>query len=174
MRIARIQGRIEQALTADTESPAGGIGQLHNDLILAQENLTTLQALLDEDDINAETQRRLTDVAANMTTWAKRLNLGQAAAADEVAISLSQLNVMVRRPLGRLPLIRIGSANNWIGYHLVAHLALHNYFRLHDRPVSSFLMLDQPTQAFFPAKIADVTTVQDATGQRSPPTSSSC
>ncbi|MEV0701083.1 DUF3732 domain-containing protein [Saccharopolyspora sp. NPDC050389] len=162
VRIARIQGRIEQALTADTESPAGDIGRLHNDLILAQENLASLQALIDEDDINAETERRLTDVAANMTTWAKRLNLGQAAAADEVAISLSQLNVVVRRPLGRLPLNRIGSAKNWIGYHLVAHLALHTYFRLHNRPVPSFLMLDQPTQAFFPAKIKDATTVQDA------------
>lgn len=97
-----------------------------------------------------------------MTAWARRLNLGQAASADEVAISLSQLNVVVRRPEGRLPLNRIGSAKNWIGYHMVAHLALHTYFRFHHRPVPGFLMLDQPTQAFFPAKIKDATTVQDA------------
>lgn len=162
VRIARIQGRIDQALTAGTGSPAGDIGELRNNLILAQENVTTLQALIDEDDVTAETERRLTDVAANMTTWARRLNLGQAASADEVAISLSQLNVVVRRPQGRLPLNRIGSAKNWIGYHMVAHLALHTYFRLHNRPVPGFLMLDQPTQAFFPAKIKDATTVQDA------------
>ncbi|MEW2574580.1 DUF3732 domain-containing protein [Streptomyces sp. NPDC047070] len=37
-----------------------------------------------------------------------------------------------------------------------------SYLRLHNRPVPSFLMLDQPTQAFFPAKIKDATTVQDA------------
>ncbi|QTI87222.1 DUF3732 domain-containing protein [Streptomyces sp. AgN23] len=162
VRIARVQGRIDQALTAGTGSSVGDIGRLSNDLVLAQENVATLQALIDEDDVTAETERRLTDIAANMTTWAKRLNLGQAASADEVAISLSQLNVVVRRPLGRLPLNRIGSAKNWIGYHLVAHLALHTYFRLHNRPVPNFLMLDQPTQAFFPAKIKDATTVQDA------------
>ncbi|MFF1962453.1 DUF3732 domain-containing protein [Streptomyces sp. NPDC058232] len=162
LRIARVQGRIDQALTAGTGSSAGDIGRLHNDLTLAQENVETLQALIDEDDVTAETERRLTDIAANMTRWAKRLNLGQAAAADEVAISLSQLNVVLRRPLGRLPLNRIGSAKNWIGYHLVAHLALHTYFRLHNRPVPGFLMLDQPTQAFFPEKIRDATTVQDA------------
>ncbi|MEW2573991.1 DUF3732 domain-containing protein [Streptomyces sp. NPDC047070] len=127
VRIARVQGRIDQALTAGTGSPAGDLGQLHNSLTLAQENAATLQALIDEDDVPAETERRLTDIAVNMTTWARRLNLGQAAAADEVAISLSQLNVVVRRPAGRLPLNRIGSAKNHIGYHLVAHLALHTY-----------------------------------------------
>ncbi|MEK2491076.1 DUF3732 domain-containing protein [Kitasatospora purpeofusca] len=63
---------------------------------------------------------------------------------------------------GRLPLNRVGSAKNWIGYHLVAHLALHSYFRRHNRPVPSFLMLDQATQAFFSEKIKDVTTVEDA------------
>ncbi|MER5358381.1 DUF3732 domain-containing protein [Streptomyces sp. NPDC002785] len=162
VRIARIQGRIDQALTAGTGSPVGNIGELRNSLILAQENVAGLQALIDEDDVTAETERRLTDIAANMTAWARRLNLGQAAAADEVTISLSQLNVVVRRPQGRLPLNRIGSAKNWIGYHMVAHLALHTYFRLHHRPVPAFLMLDQPTQAFFPAKIKDATTVQDA------------
>ncbi|MFE6483089.1 DUF3732 domain-containing protein [Streptomyces sp. NPDC057757] len=68
----------------------------------------------------------------------------------------------MRRPTGRLPLNRIGSAKNWIGYHLVAHLALHTYLRRHDRPVPAFLMLDQPTQAFFPEKIHDAATVEDA------------
>ncbi|MFF2165485.1 DUF3732 domain-containing protein [Streptomyces sp. NPDC058175] len=162
VRIARVQGRIDQALTAGSGSPAGGIAQLHDSLIAAQDNVATLQTLIEEDDVAAETERRLTDVAANMTIWARRLNLGQAAAADEVTISLSQLNVVLRRPQGRLPLNRIGSAKNWIGYHMVAHLALHTYLRRHRRPVPAFLMLDQPTQAFFPAKIKDATTVQDA------------
>lgn len=162
VRIARIQGRIDQALTTGSGSLSGDIATLQNHLAVAQENVAALQALIDEDDVAAETERRLTDVAADMTVWAKRLGLGQAAAADEVTISLSQLNVVVRRPQGRLPLNRIGSAKNWIGYHMVAHLALHTYLRRHRRPVPAFLMLDQPTQAFFPAKIKDATTVRDA------------
>jgi hypothetical protein len=46
---------------------------------------------------------------------------------------------------------RIGSAANWIGYHLITHLALHKYFREQGRPVPQFLMLDQPTQAYYPS-----------------------
>ncbi|MCX4966163.1 DUF3732 domain-containing protein [Streptomyces sp. NBC_00654] len=69
---------------------------------------------------------------------------------------------VLRRPAGRLPLTRIGSAKNHIGYHLVAHLALHTYLRRSNRPVPGFLMLDQPTQAFFPGKPRDASTVQEA------------
>ncbi|MFH9090776.1 DUF3732 domain-containing protein [Streptomyces sp. NPDC017673] len=54
------------------------------------------------------------------------------------------------------------SAKYHIGYHLVAHLALHTYMRSNSRPVPSFLMLDQPTQAFFPEKPRDASKVQDA------------
>ncbi|MEY9842682.1 DUF3732 domain-containing protein [Streptacidiphilus sp. EB103A] len=43
----------------------------------------------------------------------------------------------------------IGSAANWIGYHVVAHLALRRYFVRQKRPVPRILMLDQPTQAWF-------------------------
>jgi hypothetical protein len=49
-----------------------------------------------------------------------------------------------------VPLALMGSAANWIGYHLVAHLALHKHFVERGRPVPRFLILDQPTQAYFP------------------------
>jgi hypothetical protein len=46
--------------------------------------------------------------------------------------------------------MRIGSGENWVGYHPAAHLALHKFFTRHDRPVPRVLMLDQPTQVFTP------------------------
>jgi hypothetical protein len=51
----------------------------------------------------------------------------------------------------------MGSAANWVGYHIVAHLGLHEWFVEHDRPVPRFLMLDQPTQAFYPPDVRDAT-----------------
>jgi hypothetical protein len=160
LRVAHIQGRIAEALTrTGTDSD---ITRLRNDLALAQEHVATLEQLVDEDDVTAETERRLADIAVGMTAWAKRLNLGGAVDATEVGISLKLLNVVLRRPAGRLPLTRVGSAKNHIGYHLVAHLALHTYLRRNNRPVPGFLMLDQPTQAFFPEKPRDASTVQDA------------
>ena len=39
---------------------------------------------------------------------------------------------------------------NWVGYHLTAYLALQHFFIEHARPMPSFIVLDQPSQAFFP------------------------
>ena len=44
----------------------------------------------------------------------------------------------------------IGSGMNWVGYHLTAYLALQRFFIEQRRPVPSFIVLDQPSQAFFP------------------------
>ena len=45
---------------------------------------------------------------------------------------------------------RMGSGENWVGYHLIAHLALHEWFTQRSRPVPRFLFLDQPSQVYFP------------------------
>jgi hypothetical protein len=44
----------------------------------------------------------------------------------------------------------IGSGMNWVGCHLTAYLALQRFFIEHARPVPAFIVLDQPSQAFFP------------------------
>ena len=44
----------------------------------------------------------------------------------------------------------MGSAKNFVGYHVAAHLALHRWFRSNRRPVPGFLFFDQPSQAHYP------------------------
>lgn len=44
----------------------------------------------------------------------------------------------------------MGSGENWVGYHVLAHLALHKWLRQKKRPVPAFLILDQPSQAHYP------------------------
>jgi hypothetical protein len=45
---------------------------------------------------------------------------------------------------------RMGSAENWLACHLVAHLSLHEFFVSGARPVPRFLIFDQPTQVYYP------------------------
>ena len=45
---------------------------------------------------------------------------------------------------------QMGSGENWVGYHLIAHLALHRWFVEHNRPVPHFIFIDQPSQVYFP------------------------
>lgn len=43
-----------------------------------------------------------------------------------------------------------GSAENHLYFHLITLFAFHNHFIKHNRPVPRFLVLDQPTQVYFP------------------------
>lgn len=48
----------------------------------------------------------------------------------------------------------VGSGANWMGYHLATFLSLHEYFTADaqlDSPVFSFLVIDQPSQVYFPS-----------------------
>jgi hypothetical protein len=49
------------------------------------------------------------------------------------------------------PLDRIGGGENWLGCHLIILLALHKHFIELNRPVPGFLILDQPSQVYFPS-----------------------
>ena len=50
----------------------------------------------------------------------------------------------------------IGSGENWMGYHLSAYLGIHKYISsIPQSPVPSFLVIDQPTQVYFPADTYD-------------------
>jgi uncharacterized protein DUF3732 len=69
------------------------------------------------------------------------------------------VNVACRHPLKTyfsgllddpVPLFRMGSGENWVGYHVLAHLALHKWFRQKNRPVPGFIIFDQPSQAHYP------------------------
>ena len=51
-----------------------------------------------------------------------------------------------------VPLNQMGSGANWVGYHLLIHFALHKFFVKNNRPIPRFLMLDQPSQIYFPSE----------------------
>jgi hypothetical protein len=65
-------------------------------------------------------------------------------------VDVKKLTIVADTPDGPVPMDRMGSGENWVGYHLVAHLALHEWFTKRRRPVPRFLFLDQPSQIGFP------------------------
>jgi bifunctional DNA-binding transcriptional regulator/antitoxin component of YhaV-PrlF toxin-antitoxin module len=70
---------------------------------------------------------------------------------DEVEIFAAHrmLTIVADTAERPVPLLEIGSGENHVGYHIVAHLALHTWFANRQRPVPSFLLLDQLSQAHF-------------------------
>ena len=100
------------------------------------------------------------EISDVMTDFARTLQLE--GSENFVRLDPVDLTVVIQQPGGRVPLSRMGSAENWVGYHLVAHLALHRWFCDKDRPVPRFVMFDQSTQAFFPEEVVDAADDENA------------
>lgn len=72
--------------------------------------------------------------------------------AENVSLDTKELTVKFSGTGGRTDfLFEVGSGQNWVGYHLATLFALHEFLvgRL-DSPVPSFLVVDQPSQVYFP------------------------
>ncbi|QLL08767.1 DUF3732 domain-containing protein [Mycobacterium vicinigordonae] len=146
------RGRIGAFLEVITENAGGSLERLRRNLAMANQRVDQLLAELNPDEDREQLLSRLNIIGRTMTDLARRLELEHVE--NGVRLDLANLTVVTDTSNGPLPLQRIGSAANWIGYHLVTHLALHQFFVENDRPVPRFLMIDQPTQAFYPSDSA--------------------
>jgi len=85
-----------------------------------------------------------------MSNWVKSLDVEHEDALIRFDISKLTLIADSMSSEKSIPLYQMGSGANWVSYHLLIHFALHQYFIQANRPVPHFLMIDQPTQVYFP------------------------
>jgi len=85
-----------------------------------------------------------------MTEWARDLELEHSK--FPLRLDIKKLTILADTADGPVPMARMGSGENWVGYHLIGHLALHKWFAKRGRPVPRFLFLDQPSQVYFPTE----------------------
>ena len=149
-RQAFTRGRISAILGTLTRTDEAALQRLRLELEAASRTVAALEAELDDAEERMQLDSRLLAVSTDMTRWAQQLALEHG---DRVRLDLNRLTVVTETTQGPMPLWRIGSAENWIGAHLVTHLALHRYFVLHERPVPRVIMFDQPTQAYYPSEV---------------------
>jgi len=157
------KGRIQHFLGGAGAASTSEMQRLEQRVAMQRSAVEAMELGLDADDARDQLTSRLSVVGADMTRWANQLSLEHTGA---VRLDLRRLTVVADTDQGPAPLFRIGSAANWIGYHLIGHLSLHRYFTRQDRPVPRFLMLDQPTQAYYPSELEQQRGLPEAEGDR--------
>lgn len=147
------RGRISAYLSQiDTTTNSGHLQRLQADISIAQQLVQGLEEQLDSEAIDDNLTHSLSYVSGKMTSHARFLKLEHG---DRlVRLNLKKLTVVADTHKGVTELFRIGSGKNHVGYHVATHLALHQYFVANRRPVPRFLMLDQPTQPYYPSDMA--------------------
>lgn len=67
-------------------------------------------------------------------------------------LDLNLLTIVFDRLDRSVPMSRTGGGENHLAYHLSALLALHLFAAKNNCPIPQFLLIDQPTQVYFPSE----------------------
>jgi hypothetical protein len=103
---------------------------------------------LQNDTIREAVDSALSRVAQWMTEGAKALQLEYQP--NPYRLDIGLLTVISDTETRPVRMNQMGSAENWLGCHLIAHIALQKWFAANNRPVPRFLFIDQPTSAYYP------------------------
>lgn len=143
---ARIAGRISYYL--ENVKAVGDNSGIKLEVARLGAELKELEKSLDPEALAERIATALSLVGRQLTRYAQSLGLEHGD--SPLRLDRRHLTVVADTINGPYTLMHIGSGENWVGYHVAAHLALHELFRRKSRPVPAFLMLDQPSQAHYP------------------------
>lgn len=144
---ARVVGRISAFL--DSVRPNESEPDLAPMIMMAKRKVETLEAAVNADDVAQRLDTYLNLISKQMSAFAESLDLEHSG--SELRLDIKKLTVVADTIDGPIPLNRMGSGENWVGYHVLTYLALHWWFRKRNRPVPAILIFDQPSQAHYPA-----------------------
>jgi flagellar biosynthesis chaperone FliJ len=141
-------GRVEQAL--ENVSASSNVDELRKQIQQLATRIAQLRRELDPKAQGDRLRAAVDKVSAGTANYARLLQLEHAA--ENVKLNLRELTLQFSPLSGRTDFLwEVGSGQNWVGYHVAGMLALHEHFLgMHDSPVANFLVIDQPSQVYFP------------------------
>jgi len=123
-------------------------GSLKNKIASLQEQIANLESLISGEEKENRLNSVLNQINTQMTAWEQKLDLEHQDA--PIRFDIKKLTIFADTPTKSIALTNMGSGANWVAYHLLIHFALHKHFVKAERPVPRFLILDQPSQIYFP------------------------
>jgi hypothetical protein len=146
-RRAHVVGRI--SLWLDSVRKSDNLDGKKDTITRIESRLNEIEELLDRNAIEERKASLLRRISVNMTEWARELHLEHSD--SPFSLDMSKVTVIIDKPKRPVPLAQLGGGTNWVGVHLLAYFALHQYFITADRPVPRFIFIDQPSQVYFPS-----------------------
>lgn len=135
----------KHSLNATANLPDVSGQQVRLDELREQE--AQLNEVVSTETIQARLESCLSNVNRHLSDYAKQIDLEYSD--SPLRLDPRNLTIVADTPERGVSMREIGSGENHVGYHIVAHLALHTWFASRGRPVPSFLLLDQLSQAHF-------------------------
>lgn len=129
----------------------------NTELVRLQAEERRLKAKVDDleqkagaDDSAARLASTLNNISMHMSGYIA--DLGGEFSQFPARVDLHNLTVVIDRLSRPIYMNRTGGGENHLAYHLSALLALHRFATNHGQPIPRFLLIDQPTQVYFPSE----------------------
>jgi Protein of unknown function (DUF3732) len=149
-KVERFIGNLENALHLHRR--LGEDGGLRAEVDQLREQSQRLSDELRAQNLEDRKQRALRLVNGNAARLMPLLDSERPE--DPLSLEIDDLTVKVTGANRDDYLSEIGSGSNWLSYHLAVSLALQQFFlTLEHSPVPGFLIMDQPSQVYFPKKL---------------------
>lgn len=139
--IGRVSLFLESVDFSEDNSISAKIEQLKGEI-------ETLSSGIDKETKDEKLVSILSKINLQMTKWVERLDVEYKD--SPIRFDINKLTLFADTATKPIGLAQMGSGANWVSYHLLIHFALHQHFIQTQRPVPHFLMLDQPSQVYFP------------------------
>lgn len=150
-RTERFIGNIESSL--DLHRKLGNDSELVEEVRVLKQAVQTLEVELHEQDIETRKHKALRVINKNAGKLLPFLDVENPH--DPISLEINDLTIKVHGVERDDYLSEIGSGSNWLSYHLAVLLSLHQFFLGQlGSPVPGFLVLDQPSQVYFPKPIS--------------------
>lgn len=151
LKVSRFIGNLEQSL--QTYIRIGRDNELDKEVKELQNRISELEKEISEGQIKDRVNRALD--AVNLNAGKVLPDLDAERPNDPISLSINDLTIKVKGIDREDYLWEIGSGSNWLSYHIAVSLGLHKYFlTLKQSPVPNFIVYDQPSQVYFPKRLA--------------------
>jgi len=145
---AKVVGRI--SLFLEHARPDESLDSLQTKRAKVINTISKLEGDLKRDD----RAQRISSLVNNISSLTTKYIQALGAEFDEFPFrfDLNNITLVVDRPDRPVPMLRTGGGANHMIYHLSCILAIHQFAHNSGAPLPRFLVIDQPTQVYFPSE----------------------
>ncbi|WP_423193713.1 DUF3732 domain-containing protein [Cupriavidus sp. H18C2] len=145
---ARVVGRI--SLFIESLAPNEELARLEAEHRRLKLKVEDLEKRVGADDSNDRLNSILNIISTQVSQYIQKFEAEFRA--YPARFDLANITIVFDRPERPVPMSRTGGGENHLAYHLSALLALHLFAVKNNRPIPRFLLIDQPTQVYFPSE----------------------
>lgn len=156
--ISRFLGKIEYA--SETIAYLEADGELLAEIKKIRDRIAELNKIANESVIRRKIENAIMKISVKQMELLKLMDAERPY--DPFRLDYKNLTVEVDGEDGRKDYLwEIGSASNWLAYHISTILGLQEFFSTYQSSVPNFVVFDQPSQAYFPQGLTNDKKVED-------------